>query len=129
MSWKIKRGNTSIQEIPIVDKDGNAVTNLSSAEEIKFEVKESHDADPFIEKSADSAFGGIQVDMTQDGAEVGTLMITVLPEDTAGSGAPDPGNYVMGLQIKWSATLIWEVILKIDGVETKTFEIEDDVVK
>ena len=125
MSWKVKRGNTSIQEIPIFDKDGVLITNLADAEEIRFQVRETEDSPDFIiEKGLASGVGGISV----NDPDPGILKITIDPDDTTASGI-ETGKYVMGLQIKWSNLLNWEVVMKIDGTETTEFEIEKDIVR
>jgi len=131
MSWKIKRGNTSVQEIPIYTKDGELCDgqsgrpDLSTAEEIRFQVRESpNSAEIIIEKGLASGVGGI----SRNDPDPGYVTITIDPADTTASGV-ETGLYVMGLQIRWSATVIYEVILKIDGEETTEFEIEADIVR
>lgn len=118
--WKVLQGNTSIQDILIKDKDGKAVTNLDAAQEIKFVVKEKRtDAVAKIEKTKGD---GIEV-LTGD--DLGKLRITLLPTDT--KDLPEK-LYLMALQIKWSDTLIYEIILSFDGTPTNQFWILNDMI-
>ena len=116
--WTVKKGNTSVQEILIQDKDGNNVTNLAAASWIKFQVKETKTTDVVpIEKTKDD---GIAVDTPEEGY----LQITLEPVDTD----IDPQLYVMALEIKWSDTVLYEVTMVADGEETEVFEITQDIV-
>jgi len=119
--WKIIRGNTSIQDIAVRDKDGALVTNLAAAVEIKFAVKETEEGAELITKTAASA-GGIDVDTPSQGY----LRITIDPADTFHI---DPARYYMALQIMWSSVLIYELKFRdANGVETDRFEIEQDII-
>lgn len=116
--WTVKKGNTSVQEILIKDKDGNNVTNLAAASWIKFQVKETKTTDAWlIEKTMAD---GIAVDDPSEGY----LKITLEPADTN----IDPQLYVMALEIKWTDTVLYEVTLVANGEETEVFEIEQDIV-
>jgi len=118
--WVVKRGNTAVQDVEIKDKDGNTVTNMADATNIDFQVKDkSTDETPVIAKTKGD---GIEV-LTGD--DLGKLRITLTPADTKIL----VGKYFMGLQIKWSAVLVYEVNLTIDGVETSFFRITKDVVE
>lgn len=116
--WQVKRGNTSVQDIAVRDKDGVLVKNLSDATEIKFQVSRYYEANGLIDKTKDN---GIEVDTP----EIGYLRITLLPVET---NLP-PFKYYMGLQIKWSADIIYETILKIDGKESNRLEIIPELIK
>lgn len=117
--WTVKKGNTSIQEILIQDKDGVAVPNLATAEYIKFQVKESKTvAMVKIEKTKGD---GIEV---LAGEDLGKLQITLEPTDTNLT----PKEYYMGLEIKWNDTVLYEVTMMADGEKTEVFEIEQDIV-
>lgn len=119
--WIVKKGNTSVQEILIKDKDGANVENLAAATYIKFQVKETKTvATVLIEKTKDSG-DGIAV---LAGEDLGKLQITLEPTDT---NLP-PKEYYMGLEIKWSDTVLYEVTMMADGAETEVFEIEQDIV-
>ena len=118
--WLIKKGNTSVQDIPIYDKAGVLVTNLVDAEEIKFQIKkEKDDVTPKVEKTLIS---GIAVNTPL----TGWLRITLTPEDTGTSLAV--GDYFMALQIKWSVTEIYEVDIEIDDVKTERLRIKQDII-
>ena len=116
--WIVKKGNTSVQEILIQDKDGVTVANLAAASYIKFQVKDSALAVAVvIEKTV---LDGIQVDTPS----AGYLRITLVPADTLIT----PKKYLMALEIKWSDTILYEVTMMADGSETEIFEIEQDIV-
>jgi len=118
--WKVIKGNTSIQEIEVNDKDGIAVPNMADATDIDFQIKIAKlDEDSVIAKTKGN---GIEV-LTGD--DLGTLRITLWPEDTE----IEVRKYFMGLQLKWDAITIYEVDLTIDGVETDVFRITQDMVE
>lgn len=120
-SWIVKKGNKSVRDILIKDKNGVTVTNLADATEIKFQIKEEKkDTTAKVEKVKDD---GIAV-LTGD--DLGKLRITLLPVDTGTTLSV--GDYYMGLQIKWSATDIYEVNITIDNVKTESFRIQQDIV-
>ena len=119
MSWKVVKGNTSIQDIPVYDRDGTLVTNLASATEIKFHVKTSNTVTAKTIEVTKTG-GGIVVDTPSSGY----IRITLTPTLTAIT----VGTYVMALEITWSATSVYECRIYIDNKETKTFEIEQDIV-
>ena len=114
--WVIKKGNTSIQDIPVYDRDDALVTNLAAASEIKFHIKASEAGAPLVERTVGS---GIEVNTPT----TGYLRITL----TATNTNLPPKKYYMGLQIKWTSE-VREVILKIDGIETETLRITQDIV-
>lgn len=117
--WNVLQGNTSVQEINIYDKDDELVTNLEEAESITFVVKEKKtDAVAKITKTIGS---GIEVDKPT----LGSLRITILPSDTEDLPI---GFYVCGLEIKWSAALIYEILLSFDNHPTEQFQIIQDIV-
>ena len=119
--WIVKKGNKSVRDMLIKDKDGNTVTNLADAEEIKFQIKEARtDAVPKIEKTAGS---GIEVNTPSSGY----LRITLTPIDTGTTLSVS--NYYMALQIKWSATDIYEVRITIDDIVAEYFEVVQDVIQ
>jgi len=120
IEWVVRKGNTSVQDIPVKDKDGVLVQNLAAADEIKFQVKEAKsDVTPLIAKTKGVA-GGIQVDTPS----TGYLRITLKPTDTAITVE----KYFMALQIKWSDDLLWETIIEIEGVETDVFRIREQMI-
>lgn len=121
--WLIKKGNTSVQDIPIYDKDGVLITNLAIATEIKFQIKKNKtDAAALVEKT-DSTGGGIEVNTPS----TGYLRITLLPEDTGVTLSK--GDYYMACQITWSATEIYEVDIYIDNVITEQLRIKQDIIQ
>jgi len=114
--WIIKKGNTTVQDIPIRDEDGNLVSNLAAATEIKFQIKTLETGSALVEKTAGS---GIEVNTPS----TGYLRLTLSATDTNQT----PKTYYMGLQIKWGAE-VREVILKVDNVETEKLKIVQDIV-
>jgi len=119
--WLIKAGNTSVQDIPVYDKDGVLVTNLADATEIKFQIKEKRDeVTPKVEKTLIS---GIDVDTPS----AGYLRITLTPTDTGTTLSVR--EYFMALQIKWSATEIYEIIIEIETEKTDRLRISQDIVQ
>jgi len=116
--WVVKKGNKSVRDILIKDKDGNIVTNLSNAEEIIFQVKkEKTDVVIKIEKTLDD---GIEVDTPSEGY----LRITLKPTDTE----INVGNYFMALQIKWNEIDVYEIKITIDNKEAEHFSIKQDII-
>jgi len=117
--WSVKRGNTSVQDVLVKDKDGNLITDLADAQTIVFQVKEKKpNTTPKITKTKGD---GIQVNIPS----TGYLRITLLPSETNLTVK----KYFMGLEIKWSADVIYETIIEINGIETDVFRIRQDVVK
>ena len=115
--WTIKRGNTAVQVIPITDADGNAITNLAAATEIKFQFKKQETGAALVEKTV--VGGGILVNTPTNG----NLELTLLPADTT----QDIRTYYMGLQIKWGAE-VREVDFYVDGFKTEKLKIVQDIV-
>ena len=119
--WIVKKGNKSVRDMEIIDKNGNAVTNLADATEIKFQIKKNKtDAVALVEKTKGA---GIEVNIPS----TGYLRITLLPTDTG--GILKKGDYFMALQIKWSATDIYEVRIKIAGIVSENFRITQDIIQ
>jgi len=116
--WRVKRGNTSIQDILVKDRDGDTVTTLATATDIEFQVKEKKTNSFKIEKTKGA---GIQVDTPT----TGYLRITLLPTDTDIARK----RYVMGLEITWSANVKYETRIYIDDNETDDFVIEQDTIQ
>ena len=110
--WKVKRGNTSIQEIPVYNKKGKLIEDLDDVSTAIFVVKEKRDGDALITKTKGS---GIQVDEPSPGY----LTVTLDPADT---NLP-PRKYFMALELLWPSGKKYEVIFKIDGLESEMMEI------
>ena len=118
--WLVKKGNTSVQDIPVYDKDEVLVTNLVAATEIKFSIKKNKkDAAALVSKTVGA---GIAVNTPSPGY----LRITLTPTDTGTTLSV--GDYFMAIQITWSATEIYEVIITIDDVKTESFRIRQDII-
>lgn len=123
--WLVKKGNTSIQDIPVYQKDGTTlVDNLDAVGiEIKFQIKKKKtDAVPLVEKGNTLPLVGIEVNTP----DPGYLRITLLPVDTGTTLSV--GDYFMAIQIKWSATEIYEIIITIEDVKTERFRIKQDII-
>lgn len=121
--WRVLRGNTCIQAIPVKKANGELVEDLADAEEIIFLVKSSlkDNAEHMIMKSKGiSGGGGIEI----DNPKLGYLLITLLPSDTNIT----PAKLYMGLQIRWSEDRQYEVLLKVGNDFTNQFEIVRDIV-
>lgn len=116
--WIVKKGNTSVQKILIKDKEGNVVITLGVAEYIKFQVKKTKLGAAVIERTV--AGGGIVVDPAANGF----LTITLVPVNTL----IEPMLYVMGLEVKWNDTNLYEVTMIVNGEESEEFEITQDIV-
>jgi len=114
--WIIKKGNTVVQDIPIKDEDGNLVSNLAAATEIKFQIKALKTGVALVEKTVGS---GIEVNTPS----TGYLRLTLSATDTDQT----PKIYYMGLQIRWGAE-VREVILKVGTTEVQNLEITQDIV-
>ena len=116
--WKVRRGNTSVQDILCKDKNESTLSDLGSASTITFQVKkEATDSSALIAKTVGS---GIEIDTPTEGY----VRVTLSPSDTA----QDPENYVMALEIKYSASEIYETIMYIDDEETDKFIVEQDII-
>jgi len=119
-AWEVKKGNKSVRDVLIKDKEGVTVTNLADAQEIIFQIKRKKTDVALVEKTKSN---GIAVDTPSEGY----LRITLLPVDT--EVALIVGDYYMGLQIKWSATDIYEVKIEIDNIEAEFFRVKQDTVR
>lgn len=120
-AWNVKKGSTSIKDIPIYEQDGKTlITDLSTATAIVLEVKEAEkDAAAFFSLSLAAA------DIQVDTPSIGYLRVTIKPTVT---DTLEIKKYYMGLKITWSATVIYEVIISIDDVITETFNCVQDIV-
>lgn len=116
--WKVKKGNTSVQDMAIYDKEGVLVTNLDVATSIKFQVKETKKG---IAKIAKTETDGITVNSPLPG----WLRITLNPVETDLIAK----EYVMAVQIVWSPTEKYEARIYIDNEETDKFVIEQDIIQ
>jgi hypothetical protein len=118
--WTVKKGNTSIQDVLVKDKNDDIVENLGDATEIKFQIKKTKKAVAALVEKTDVL--GIQVDTPS----TGYLRITLTPTDTGTTLSV--GDYFMAIQITWSPTVIYEVNMEIDDVKTERFRIRQDIV-
>lgn len=116
--WKIKRGNTSIQEIPINNKKGELIEDLDDIKVATFVIKEKRDGPALVTKTKDD---GIQIDEPSKGY----IKITLTPADT---DLPAK-KYYMALELKWSDALKYETIFKIDGQESDRLEIIPELIR
>jgi hypothetical protein len=73
--WKIKKGNTAVQDIPIKDEDGILVTTFATATEIKFQIKLLETGVALIEKTVGA---GIEINTPS----TGYLRLTLSAIDT-----------------------------------------------
>lgn len=116
--WKIKRGNSSIQEIPIYNSRGFLIEDLDDVSTATFVIKEKRDDDTALVTKTKGA--GIQLDEPSPGY----VKITLDPADTN----LWPKKYFMALELLWLSGLKYEVIFKIDGQETEMMEILPQII-
>lgn len=120
VQWEIKKGNTSIQDFLVTDKNDATVTTLSTATSIKFQIKKTKTATTaLVEKTA---IAGIQVNTPT----TGYLRITLTPTDTGTTLSV--GDYFMGLRITESGGAIYETNLSIDDIKTEKLRIRQNIV-
>ena len=117
-SWKVKKGNTSVQEIEVRNKDNQIVTNLADATDIIFQVKEKFGDSPTIEKTKGAG-------ITVDSPDVGWLRVVLLPSDTD----KEAQVYLMALEVIWSPDEKYETRLYVNNSETDKFEIEENYIQ
>lgn len=115
--WKIKRGNSSIQEIPVYNKKRKLITDLDDVETAIFVIKEKRDGPALVTKSKDN---GIEIDEPSPGY----VKITLDPADTN----LHPKKYFMALELIWSNGKKHEVNFKIDGQESDMMEILPQII-
>ena len=115
--WKVTRGNTSVRDIPVYDQKGSLVQDLADATAIHFHVCKHRECSGLIQKNKSN---GIEVNIP----ETGYLRLTLLPADTK----IPPLKYYVALQIKWSATRIYECVIKVNGQVTDRLEIVPELV-
>ena len=120
VQWEIKKGNTSIQDFLVTDKNDATVTTLSTATSIKFQIKKTKTATTaLVEKTA---IAGIQVNTPT----TGYLRITLTPTDTGTTLSV--GDYFMGLRITESDGKVYETNLSIDDIKTEKLRIRQNIV-
>ncbi len=115
--WQVMRGNTTVRDIPVYDKEGVLVQDLAAATAIHFHVCKHRECSGVIQKNKGE---GIEVNIP----ETGYLRITLLPVDTK----IPPLKYYMALQIKWSEIRIYECVIKVDGKVTDRLEIVGELI-
>jgi len=116
--WKVKKGNTSVRNIPIYKKDGvTLVDNLASVLTAKFVVRDKATKVVKIERTKGS---GIEMNTPI----LGWVRITLVPTNT--NIAVE--KYDMGLEFSWDADTCYEVKMYVAGKVSKEFEIEEGVV-
>lgn len=115
--WKVKKGNTSIQDIACYDKDDVLLTDLVSTTAIKFQVKKTKIGSTIIEKQKGA---GLAINTPTQGY----IRVTLLPTETD----IVPTTYYMALMLIYSATVKYECILKVNNVETSEFIVEQNII-
>lgn len=121
---QLKKGNNAtIVFKEIKDSDGNIITNLSTAAEVYFMIKQNEiDADIDAKLSKSLTGGGITV----DDPEVGSVTVVVESGDTDNI---DAGIYFMALQIVYSAMNQNEINITENNKVIRTIEIEQDIIR
>ena len=115
--WRIKRGNSSIQEIPVYNMKGKLIEDLDDVKTAKFVAKAIRDGKALFTKTIAS---GIEIDEP----DPGYVKITLDPGDT---DLP-PRKYFMALELLWKSGKKYEVIFKIDGQESEMMEILPQII-
>ena len=120
---QLKKGNQTIFDFYIRDRDGLLITDLSAAIEIKYAMKEDRedaDIDALILKKL--TLGEIAIDTPV----TGVCRVTLTKSDTEDLGTSQKFH---ALQIEYSAENIQEVWIKNNNVITDTVEVVQDVVR
>ena len=125
---EIKYGNKFVLDFPCKDADGNAISNLSSAEEIYFQIKETAEAeDTFI--SLTKSDGAITINTPA----TGTVRITGNADDWCDRDEIDfvNGEFTAfwGLEIKFSDEDVREINITEYTIVIDTVTILEDVVQ
>ena len=118
---RIKKENSSTINITVNDGDGDLVTNLATADDVKFMVKKKKtdtNANAVISKNIGNG-------VTINDPSVGIVKVTLTSTDTN----IDIGFYFMALQIEYSATDIQEINLEKDDCATDILEIYQDIIR
>ncbi len=116
----VKRGNYKTLSILVKDSDGDAVTDLATADEIYFMVKSNKtDAD------VDAVISVVSAAMTLNSPSTGYITIPL----TSAQTTIDPGSYFAALQIDYGATGDMEINLSENGIETSAFIVTQDIVR
>ena len=118
-TWKVKKGNTSIKNIPIYQRNGvTLVDNLASALTARFIIRDKATKLIKIEKAKGN---GLEIDIPV----LGWIRITLSPTNT---NLPVK-KYEMGLEFSWDAETRYEVLLMVDGKISSEFEVREGVVE
>ncbi len=119
---RIKKQNSRTLKFLIRDSEGTTITNLASAVEILFMLKqEPLDTDEEAKIVKRMTLGGVLV----DNPEVGYLRVPLTSVDT---NIP-VFNYYCAVQIQWSATNIQEIEISDNGVLVTQLEIYQDIIR
>ena len=118
----LKRGNYATLQITVRDSSGALVTNLATATEVYFMIKENWDdtnASALVSKSLSD---GVSVDTPSTG------IVTVLIE-TPDTASIDPGTYYMALQIEYSADNQQEPNLVENSTVINKITLTEDIIR
>lgn len=125
---EIKYGNKCVLTFTCTDADGDTITDLASASEIYFQIKETKDAeDKFV-----------ALTKTDDNIDVNTpstgkIQVTILPADWCDRDEIDfeDGEFdaYFGLEIEYADDDIREITITELGTEKETVTILEDVVQ
>ena len=118
----IKIQNAILFEAPVVDQDGNIVTNLATASNIYYMIKRKKtdaDIDALVTKSVGSG-------VTVNSPIIGTLSIQINSPDTA---SIVPATYYHAIQIVYTPNNKQELYLYENGKQNDTITFIQDVIK
>jgi hypothetical protein len=116
---KVKKGNRLRFDIKCTDENGDALTNLSSATAVRFDMKTAKDTTASLVTKTLGA-----TDLSIDTPTTGYIRITLSPTDTAQSVS----TYNIGLELQFGASNVQEITLMENYSETEIIEILQDTV-
>jgi hypothetical protein len=116
---KILRGNRRQFSVQVTDKNGDVISNLSSATSVQFEIKTGKTAASAL---VTKTLGG--ADLSIDTPTTGYITITLSPTDTS----QNVTTYSMGLEIQFGASNVQEIPLMEAYKQSETIEIIQDTV-
>jgi hypothetical protein len=131
---EIKYGNKFVLDFPCKDKDGSTITNLSDAEEIYFQIKQTADAeDKFISLTKTNS------EITINTPDTGTVRVTGTAEKWcdrdeipfAYNSEKGRNEFLAywGLQLNFPDDDIREIVITDYGTETDRVTIVEDIVQ
>lgn len=119
----IKKGNTVFMGFALTDSDGNTISDLSSANDIVFELKLTKTGSAAVTKNLAD---GVSANQDKLGNTVTGSVRVVIP-DTEINALSGGTNYFVGVEIQWTNNR-QEVFLTENGQILEYITIKQDVV-